>query len=498
MAKDFNANQKGLYASWSALWGALSVVIPFRSLAWLLVTPDGLEWAATRYSNDNNPHELIILSPSAVEKTLNDSTARWVKPCYLIPLGTTSNVTHLLALAPVNGEPSEEVREKIAHIISEINPHLNRERNNIDSIVRVFKSESMLRYHQAALESTATGILALDAQGVVKTTNKNIRMLLEIKEAFAEGKLISEILPRELATVIDELRIISREKNVQIIKNIDYTNTSGWTLPLEIIARPLHENGTHYGLIIHAQCTAAARRLETLEESEKTKSEFISTLSHELRSPLTSVREGLNMLLDGLVGEIDEEAHDVLAIITKNVEWLTRLVCDLLDLSRIENGKMVLHKTLDDMPDAINEIADRTRPLALSKNLSLSTKIDGQTRELEFDRDRVGQVIVNFLSNAIKFTHSGGQVIIGATFKDSEVIISVEDTGVGISENDIPLVFDRFEQVGASETRTKRGTGLGLAISKEIIKLHGGKVWVESELNKGSQFKFTIPFQATP
>ncbi len=231
---------------------------------------------------------------------------------------------------------------------------------------------------------------------------------------------------------------------------------------------------------------------EKLKETMKMKSEFISTVSHELRTPLTAIKGGIDLVLDGLSGNINEEQKEVLGISKKNVDRLARLINNVLDSEKLESGRM----KLDIQPNNINEIVtDVYEMLAITAKdagINLLLELDDSLPEIGFDSDKITQVLTNLISNAMNFTKKGN-IVIKTSKKDGTIHVSVSDTGCGIKKQDLSRVFGRFEQLATGGDRKTGGTGLGLSISREIIEQHNGELWLESKFGKGSKFTFTLP-----
>lgn len=237
----------------------------------------------------------------------------------------------------------------------------------------------------------------------------------------------------------------------------------------------------------------AVLRDVTLEKRvEKMKSDFVANVSHEIRSPMAPMKEALALVIEGVAGEINDKQRGLLTILENNMIRLVRLVNDLLDLSKIEAGRMDLNKTRVDLIEVVKEAAESMRSACEGKGITLEIRSAMGQIWAAIDKDRITQVIINLVANAIKFTPSGGRVVVDCSKKNAdEAIFSCEDTGPGIPKSEISGLFDRYSQLAAG--RLAKGTGLGLAISKAIVEMHGGKIWVESEEGKGSVFKIALP-----
>jgi len=225
------------------------------------------------------------------------------------------------------------------------------------------------------------------------------------------------------------------------------------------------------------------------------KSEFISSVSHELRTPLAISREALSLILRGKIGEISEKQNDIVSMASKNLDRLGYLINDILDIAKIEAGRMDLFKEMIDVSKLVKECCDAWKLKTATKELNLECNIPASKLEIPVDKTRFMQVLSNLINNAVKFTPPKGKVTVSINERGEYVEFSVKDSGVGISEEDSKKLFQKFQQVNRTPGAGAKGTGLGLSIVKSLIELHGGEVGVESKINKGSRFFFTIPKQ---
>ncbi len=231
-----------------------------------------------------------------------------------------------------------------------------------------------------------------------------------------------------------------------------------------------------------------------LQELDRVKSDFLLNVSHELRTPLTAIKGSVDNLLDGITGQLSEPQRKYLLRIQANADRLVRLINDLLDLARIEEGRVQVTPTFFSLVGLAGELVDSLRPVAGEKGLEL--RLTGRQEPLlvHADRDKVGQVVMNLLGNAIKFTPSGGRVEIELTGEDEQLASArITDTGEGIPPEELPRIFDKFYQVQLGLEAKGKGTGLGLSIAKGLVELQGGHIWAESQLGVGSTFFFTLP-----
>jgi signal transduction histidine kinase len=229
-----------------------------------------------------------------------------------------------------------------------------------------------------------------------------------------------------------------------------------------------------------------------LEVASQHKSQFLANMSHELRTPLNAVLGYTELILDSVYGDVPEKARATLERIQSNGRHLLGLINDVLDLSKIEAGQLTLSLTDYSIKDVVHNVYGAVESLATSKNLALKLELPKDLPTAHGDERRLTQVLLNLVGNAIKFTDKG-EVAIRTSTANGTFTVAIHDTGPGIAEQDQGKIFEEFQQADSSITKQKGGTGLGLAIAKRIIEMHGGRLWVESELGRGSTFFFTVP-----
>ena len=220
-------------------------------------------------------------------------------------------------------------------------------------------------------------------------------------------------------------------------------------------------------------------------------------MSHELRTPLNAIIGFSEVLSERMFGELNEKQEEYLKDIHASGQHLLSLINDILDLSKIEAGRMELELADFDLPTAIDNALTLVRERAGRRGITLGCEIDERVGMIQGDERKVKQVLLNLLSNALKFTPEGGRIDVRAALKEGTVEISVTDTGVGIAPEDQEAIFEEFRQVGTSDKKVE-GTGLGLALSRKFVELHGGRIWVQSQEGVGSTFTFTIPVRSEP
>ena len=235
------------------------------------------------------------------------------------------------------------------------------------------------------------------------------------------------------------------------------------------------------------------RLYQQLEAASRHKSEFLANMSHELRTPLNAIIGFSEVLLERMFGELNPKQEEYLQDIMTSGRHLLSLINDILDLSKIEAGRMELEPSAFDLPAALEGCLTLVRERATRDGITLGLTVDEHLGQIVADERKVRQVVLNLLSNAVKFTPQGGRVAINAVRADGATEISVSDTGIGIAAQDQELIFEEFRQAGGDYTRKREGTGLGLALARKFVELHGGRIWVKSEMGKGSTFTFALP-----
>jgi signal transduction histidine kinase len=240
---------------------------------------------------------------------------------------------------------------------------------------------------------------------------------------------------------------------------------------------------------LFAEIQATADRLRELD---KLKSEFLATISHELRTPLNSVLGYSEIILEGIDGPIGAEAEEDVRAIHENGQHLLKLINDVLDLAKIEAGRMTLDLEDVPLPPLLEKIRSANAGLLAGKPLTFIMSVPEDLPAVEADPLRLQQVLNNLISNAVKFTPQG-TIRVAAWRENGNVAISIADTGIGIAPDDVPSIFEKFRQLDGSYTRRANGTGLGLAITNHLVQMHGGSIGVESELGKGTTFVVRLP-----
>ena len=236
-----------------------------------------------------------------------------------------------------------------------------------------------------------------------------------------------------------------------------------------------------------------ADKSRQLEAASRHKSEFLANMSHELRTPLNAILGFSEVLAERMFGEVNEKQAEYLQDILSSGRHLLSLINDILDLAKVEAGRLELELGRFHLPTALDNALTLVRERATRHGITLTQTVDERLGDIVADERKVKQILLNLLSNAVKFTPEGGRVGLTATAADGVVTIAVSDTGVGIAPEDQAAIFEEFRQVGRDDTRKQEGTGLGLTLAKKFVELHGGRIWVQSQVGQGSTFSFTLP-----
>jgi len=374
-------------------------------------------------------------------------------------------------LAQIQGELAKktalmETMERQAKLISD-------EKERVDNIVH----------------NMTDGLVVVDPEGKILMVNPAAETLLGVSTKDT-GKQIKDVVRDEHLLAL--VKNLSSGRGEVIEKDVELFSPNESTIRVLRASSAVVEdqNGKTVGMV------AILNDITKQKEVEKLKTDFVAKVSHEIRTPLIAMEKSLELILSKATGPLSEEQDKFLAITERNLKRLTLLINDLLDLSKLEAGKVQLVRE----PVAIEKVIDE--PIAVFKNwaqtkaIRIEKRIQEGLPQLNIDANRIIQVINNLMGNAIKFTPDNGTITVDALLaEDKEIQISLKDTGIGISEEELPKVFNKFYQVSGNLKTDIRGTGIGLTIAKEIVELHGGRIWAESEVGRGAKFIFTLPLK---
>jgi two-component system phosphate regulon sensor histidine kinase PhoR len=383
------------------------------------------------------------------------------------------------------GDWEAEVCHPARDEIGELAVALNQISRSIrEKVYQVAESKGRL---EAVLSNMESGVILCDRSGRISLMNPSAERILGVREPEATGRSHVEVLKNyPLSRIIDEALRARKPLGGEI--SLIY--------PAEVIleahAAPVFGEGPEpRGVVLVLHDISEIRRLE------RVRAEFVANVSHELKTPVTAIKGFAETLLEGALYNY-RACEEFVTIIGEEAERLNRLINDLLSLSRIESKEFKLQLSTSDLGLEIKRIVEKVKPRFQKKGLVVHVAVPDQPVVLSVDRDQLEQVLLNLLENSLMYTPPGGRVEVnlqGNWDEPDQVVVSVRDTGIGIPREDLPRIFERFYRVDRTRSRKLGGTGLGLAIVKHIVEAQGGRVWVESEVGKGSTFYFTLQKQ---
>lgn len=354
------------------------------------------------------------------------------------------------------------------------------------------KLHAVMRQRESILESVGDGIYGIDMQGRIVFVNQVGARLMGYTHEEMEGQDLLTLLGHARADGspyrVEDSPIYAARRAAAPIRARDevFRHKDGHPVPVEYVACPMLSNGRVTGVVVAFQDVTERRRLDRMKD------EFISTVSHELRTPLTALRAALGLIAGGALEKRPEKRSQMMDVAIGNCDRLVRLVNDILDFERMGAGRLPMRFQEIEAKDLLRRATDLQHPSA--QKAGIGFLIDAGPLTLWVDEDRILQTLGNLISNAIKFSPRGSDIVLRAKAQSAtEAILSVEDRGRGIPPEKLDIIFERFQQVDASDSRDMGGTGLGLAICRNIVRQHGGRIWVESTVGKGSAFYFTVP-----
>lgn len=397
-----------------------------------------------------------------------------------------------------NGIERSYLVEKLNEKISELevaNEKLEDYSNNLEKLVEErTKSLAVANMKLSGIiENCADGIILLDKDGRINDINPACENLIGYSKKSVEGKAFVEFVEFETLAARQKfidgngfLPLLGADNSDVLVKDLFIVNSlSTDRTPVEInfaLCSLDSEERQYVGVI---------RDVQTRKEAEKLRDDFIATLTHDLRTPLLAAIQTLKFFLEGAMGALGDQQKLLLSTMLQSNEDLLGLVNALLEVYRFESGKLSLCKTNFPVKNLVNQCFEEIKPLADAKNLTLELVFETSENPVIYaDRGELKRVIINLCGNAVNYTNKGGEIKIILKEKEDDIIFSVIDNGNGIPKEDIPHLFKRFSQ-GTSKKRST-GTGLGLYLSRQIIEAHNGKIWVDSKIDKGSEFSFLL------
>ena len=343
------------------------------------------------------------------------------------------------------------------------------------------------------IESVPHAVIAVGADDRIITCNRNAEFLFDIKRAFVIGEKLWDVMPPVVAGIMNSLTLSTMSGNEEIDYETEYTMPHDNTIMMGISTSQLHDkDGRVRGVLFICRDLSLSREVQKLRELDQMKNEFVHTVSHELKTPLTAIMGGSEILAEDK-GKMGKQQAEILDIIIENSHRLKELIDDLLDLSRLETGRLSLIKVPCDLYALAQEVA-----CLFINNKNKCEIVIRQPENLPApngDPEKLRQVFQNIIGNAVKYSPGGGTVTVWFESADEKITFHVKDQGIGIPTDQIAFIWDKFYRVDSSVTASIEGTGLGLAITKHIVEMHGGTVGVDSEIGSGSTFSVTLPLE---
>ncbi|MCQ2743338.1 MAG: ATP-binding protein [bacterium] len=377
-----------------------------------------------------------------------------------------------------------ELRQKISEL-EVAKKELEKYSHNLEALVEERTSD--LKITNAKLSGIvnycADGIIILNEDGIIEQVNPSCENLIGLVNNKIVNSAIDDFLFSKKTFISKELH--RAENNDLFLRDFYIKNPlSGNIVPVEVSFARINPDDDFKRFV------GVIRDVTEQKKADRLRDDFIATLTHDLRTPLLAAIQTLTFFLNGALGELDEKQKLILSTMQKSNEDLLGLVNALLEVYKYDAEKLVLNKTEFNIYELVKQVYDELQPLSTNKKIKFSVSCENQDMLILADRSEIRRVICNLCGNAINYTQENGEVKITVKNEDNDLIFSVTDNGSGIPAEDIPNMFQRFSQ-GTSRKRSS-GTGLGLYLSRQIIESHGGKIWVESALNKGSEFSFLL------
>ncbi|MCP4543472.1 MAG: response regulator [Chloroflexi bacterium] len=398
------------------------------------------------------------------------------------------------AFNPAHVELFRAVLNQVANAIgnAEVYRLLTQQAQEMGQMLRHQQEESTK--NQSILTSIADGVVVNNAEGQTIMVNPAAERILAIDSDL--------LLDQNFDTLFSVFDAKGKEEVIEAMETLLSTSASqvrkAFKMILEIDSRVVHahlspvraQRGDFLGVV------TVLRDITKEVEADRAKSEFVSNVSHELRTPMTAIKGYTDLLHAGAVGPVNDDQERFLSIIRNNADRLTALINDLLDISRVETGRVRFEPRPLQIGDVIADVVNALAVPADDKQQTLTYEVVGGLPDVIGDRDRLNQVITNLVGNAIFYTPDGGKIEVRAYPVEGAVRVDIRDTGIGIAPNDLGHIFERFYRADDPVVQEATGTGLGLSIAKMFVEMHGGRVWVESELGKGSTFTVLLPVPA--
>jgi len=396
----------------------------------------------------------------------------------------------------------QEIHKKTAYVSSQVEKKytkvLEEKTKEVKVITQKYEATEK-KYEGVVKEKKQTeAVMKSIAEGLVVVNEKGETLLMNPAAEKILGVSKENLVGKNVASAQQEGKVISLAQQTPGKEESEITVTSPDDQTKRVIRSSTaviqNESGQTVGMVSVLTDVTKQKELDEL------KNKFVSNVSHELRAPMNCIKESINLLLEHFAGPVSPEQEKILDLAKRNIVRLSDLINDLLDLAKLESKEYKLKYSTFRIEGLLHQVVDTFDAWAKSKKVNLDFKCTPASIEIEADHDKIIQILTNLIGNALKFTPENGKVTIDTRLLLGEtpgaqgyVQVTVQDSGVGMTQDDIKKLFQKFVQVSSATKTTSTGTGLGLAIVKEICDMHGGRVWVESEIDKGSRFMFVIP-----
>jgi hypothetical protein len=498
----------------------------------LLIEDDKVDQMAFKWlvTEEKLPYHCIIVeSVNEARQALCSTTFDAVVVDYLLRDGTAFDLFDSLGDMPIivtTGAGNEEIAIKAIkagacdYLIKDF------ERNYlkaipviIDNVIKRKKLEEIIEQKQKNLEAifdaVPVGMLLVDEHFMVKRVNDAIRQTVNKEYAHIINRPVGEALrcvrsrgdgegcagPQcvdcplrgAIETALNSGQSVQKLE-AKVALRVDKKEVTPW---LWVSVEPVMIDKCKHAVVAIDDITDHKEAQEKLRETMELKSQFVSTVSHELRTPLGCIKEGIDIILEGIAGKINGKQREFLDLAKRNVDRLSALINDVLDFQKLEAGRIRLNVQTCDIKDIITEVYQTMCGSASRKDIDFSLEFADGLGKVEIDRDKIVQVLINLVSNAIKFSPEQGAVSIRVQFQSESFVLQVSDTGMGIPKQALSKIFERFYRVQRPGEEIQ-GTGLGLAIVKKIVEMHGGRIEVESREAEGSTFSIFLPLKTEP
>ncbi|MFH1800495.1 MAG: ATP-binding protein [Candidatus Omnitrophota bacterium] len=405
--------------------------------------------------------------------------------------------------AVVTAEVEKKVLEKTNEISEHFEHLLGEKDKSIEFVEKQFQTVSE-RYQkldtsfkelgeekkqtEEVVRSMAEGVIMVNKKGEIMLMNPAAERLLGVKKEDKIGQsILNDLKEEQLVSLVQQPADSTKSKEIIVQSQSDQVKKVLQASNAVIES----EDGKTVGFVSVLSDVTKQKELENLKNA------FLTSISHELRTPITCIQGSLQILCDSSINKLTPSQEKFITIALNNVKRLSRLINDLLDLSKLEAKKFTIKPTLFRVNDLVQSLVNEFGAWGKTKEITIQADVP-ESLEIEADKDRIGQVLTNLIGNALKFTPNSGTItIVGKPAANAGIIeLGVRDNGPGIAKKDFQKLFEKFSRIESKAMQGVSGTGLGLTIAKEIVELHGGKIWVESQEGKGSYFVFELPVKA--